>query len=303
MKILITGATGFVGKTFVPYLHHQGYTDLVLLVRNPEKAKALFPHLPIQLIDTRMDWREEVIACNADVVLHMATLFTGRCDADNARAIVETNILLTTQLLEAVMHTHCRYFINIGTFTEFLHGDGQYMPNNLYSASKTAVRPILQYYQTQSSWQWVNVVVYSPYGRYNSQKKVIDYMMDAMDSPTPIAFSKGEQILDFIHVDDMADFFATLLQKLPTLREDFVEFHLGTGEGHSVREVAMVMESVFGKKINADWGGIPYRPLDTMHAVAPISKNLSLLGWRSKLSLVDGITILKEDMCAHKGQS
>jgi CDP-paratose synthetase len=55
------------------------------------------------------------------------------------------------------------------------------------------------------------------------------------------------------------------------------------------------MEEVFGKKINANWGGIPYRSLDTMHAVAPIARNLSLLGWRSRISLYEGICILKED--------
>jgi CDP-paratose synthetase len=295
MKVLITGGTGFVGTTLIPYLYNKGYTDLVLLVRNVQKAKRLFPDIPVQLIETTEEWREKVIQSNPETLIHMATLFNGRCDAANAKAIVDTNILLTTQLLEALMHTDCRYFVNIGTFTEFLDGDGKYYPANLYSASKTAVRPIIQYYQTQSKWKWTNVVVYSPYGRHNEYKKVIDYMMDAMDSPTPVNFSKGEQILDFIHVDDMADFFYTLLNKADTLKDRYTEFHLGTGEGHSIREVAAVMEEVFGKKINANWGGIPYRPLDTMHAVAPIAKNLALLGWRSRISLLEGISILKED--------
>lgn len=296
MKILITGGTGFVGKTLIPYLYQHGYTELVLLVRNREKATLMFSNLPIQIIETHDDWRQEVIGCNADVVLHLATLFSGRCDAVSVKSIVDTNILFTTQLLEAVMHTGCSYFVNIGTFTEFLNGLGEYMPNNLYSASKTAVRPILKFYQTQSKWKWVNVIVYSPYGRYNSQKKVIDYMLDAMDSPTPVAFSKGEQILDFVHVDDMADFFVTLLNNLHVIKDNYEEFHLGTGIGHSIREVASVMEAVFDKKINANWGGLTYRTLDVMHAVAPISKNISMLGWRSQLSLEEGMKILKKDI-------
>jgi CDP-paratose synthetase len=296
MKILITGGTGFVGKTLVPYLYQNGYTEIVLLVRNREKANSMFTNLPIKIIDTHDNWRQDVIGYNADVVLHLATLFSGRCDATSAKSIVDTNILFTTQLLEAVMHTDCSYFVNIGTFTEFLNGAGEYMPNNLYSASKTAVRPILKFYQTQSKWKWVNIIVYSPYGRYNSQKKVIDYMLDAMDTPTPVAFSKGEQVLDFVHVDDMADFFVSLLNNLHIIKDKFEEFHLGTGVGHSIREVAAVMEKVFGKKIKADWGGLPYRTLDVMHAVAPISKNISMLGWRSQLSLEEGMKILKKDI-------
>jgi CDP-paratose synthetase len=299
MKILITGGTGFVGTTLIPYLYYKGYKDIVLLVRNPEKAKNLFPDIPLQLIDTQTEWRDKVIECAPKLVLHMATLFTGRSDAQNVKPIVDTNILLTAQLLEALTQTDCRYFVNMGTFTEFLEGAGNYMSNNLYSASKTAVRPIIKFYQSQSKWQWINIILYSPYGRFNRQKKVVDYMVDAIGSPTPVNFSKGEQILDFIHVDDIADFFYTLFNKLPNLKTDFEEFHLGTGEGHSIREVASVMEIVWGKKINANWGGIPYRPLDTMHAVAPIAKNMSVLGWKSHISLNQGIEILKSDIENH----
>ena len=68
-------------------------------------------------------------------------------------------------------------------------------------------------------------------------------------------------------MDDIADFYLNLLKKIDLLNEPFEEFHLGTGEGHSIREVAQIMEDVFGKKINANWGGLPYRKFDIMHAL------------------------------------
>jgi nucleoside-diphosphate-sugar epimerase len=148
MKVLITGATGFVGTTLIPYLYNKGYTDLVLLVRNVQKAKRLFQGIPVQLIDTTNEWRDEVIQCNPDAAIHMATLFNGRCDAANAKAIVDTNILLTTQLLEALMHTDCQYFVNIGTFTEFFEGDGKFFPlicipqvRRRFAPSSSIIRP------------------------------------------------------------------------------------------------------------------------------------------------------------------
>ena len=293
MKILITGGTGFVGKTLVPYLVNKGYDDICLIIRNQEKADRLFASLPLSYINNNdKEWNRQVEEYQPDAVIHMATLFNGRCDAENAEKIIQTNVLFTTLLLEALSHTQCRYFINIGTFTEFLYGNEEYFANNLYSASKTAVRPIIQFYQTQSQWQWINVIVYSPYGRENEQKKVIDFLVDALDAPEPVKFSEGRQILDFIHVDDMADFFYHLLQKLPEIKDRYIQFHLGTGEGHSLREVASVMEKVSGKRVNADWGGYPYRKYDTMYAVAPIAKNLEILGWKSKISLEEGIGIL-----------
>lgn len=225
MRILITGATGFVGKTLIPYLISKGMKDLVLLVRNLDKAKALFGNESVGMITTQSsDWMEQVKNANPDATLHLAAFFTGRHDQENANKLVEANISFTTFLLEALSNTQCQHFINIGTFSEFRYGDGEFHPNNLYSATKTAERPIIRYYQSISKWNWINVVVYSPYGRYNAYKKVIDYMIDSFSANEPGDFTRGEQILDFIHVDDMADFFYTLLQKLPELKDSFTSF-------------------------------------------------------------------------------
>lgn len=297
MKILITGATGFIGKTLVPYLFQHANIDICLLVRNEEKAKILFPNCKVKLISIiKNDWETQVIKYQPDVVLHLATYFTGKHDNNSIQQLISSNILFTALLLEAISHTHCKYFVNIGTFTEFINGAGEYLPNNLYSATKTSVRPIIHYYQILSKWNWINVIIYSPYGRQNSSKKVIDYLIDAIDSQTPIAFSPGEQILDFIHVDDIANFFVTLLSQLEQLTESYYQFHLGTGTGHTIKEVAHIIEKVFKKPINANWGGRDYTPLDPMYAVAPINKNIDILGWKSHITLEEGISILHNDI-------
>ncbi len=297
MKILITGSTGFVGRTLIPFLVRNGITELCLLIRNEEKAQSLFYGLPVLYINTTSDdWNQQVTAYNPDIVLHMATFFTGHRNIKAINQIVNSNILFPTLLLEALSHTDCKYFINIGTFTEFLYGNEQYFANNLYSASKTAIRSIIQYYQKQSLWKWINIVIYSPYGRKNEQKKVIDFMADALGATVPIKFSLGKQILDFIHVDDIADFFYTVFLHIESFKDSYTQLHLGTGIGHTLRTVGHIMEDISGKKLNADWGGYPYKPFDTMYAVAPIARNLELLNWNSKLSIEEGISIFLKDI-------
>jgi len=296
MKILITGATGFVGKTLIPYLFDRGITDIAILVRDKEKALKLFPLIPITIFEIDNNMRDSVISYSPDVVLHMAALFNTRDDADTAIKILDSNITFGTLLLEAISKTSCQYFINIGTFAEFMFGAGEYMPNSLYAASKTAFRSLIQYYQNISEFKLINVVLYTSYGRQNNQKKVVDYMLDAMDSAIPVNFTLGEQVSDFIHVDDIADFFYTLFTKIDVCKNNYTQFHLGTGYGYSIREASLILEKVFYKKINANWGGLPYRPLDVMYAVAPIARNIELLNWKAKISLEQGFSILKEDM-------
>lgn len=296
MKILITGATGFVGKTLVPYLIKNGLSDLCLLIRNKQKACSLFENYHLTYIDNSENgWQNLVAEYNPEIVLHLAALFDTHCDAITAEKIVSTNVLFTTLLLEAVSHTDCQYFVNIGTFAEFSYGNEKYFANSLYSASKSAVRPIIQFYQTVSSWNWINVIIYTSYGRKNEHKKVLDYMIDALESPVPIKFSGGEQIFDFIHVDDIADFFYTLLMSKNDIKDKYMQFHLGTGKGYSLREMGQFLERLSDKKMNADWGGYPYRTNDIMYAVAPIASNLTILNWRSKIDVMDGLSIyLKE---------
>lgn len=302
MKILITGATGFIGKTLIPYMFNHTSKDLCLLVRNKDKAQNSFPEIENYAVITTEDhhWCEQLIEYSPDVVLHMATYFTGQCDAENIEALITTNISFTTFLLKAISQTNCKYFINIGTFSEYSNGVGEFLPNNLYSATKTAVRPIIKYFQTISTWNWINVIVYSPYGRRNTQKKVIDYMVDAIGTEKVVAFSPGEQILDFIHVDDIVDFFDVLIQKLNSLDKSFYEFHLGSGIGYSVREVGEMMEKVWNQKMNADWGGRDYSSSDIMHSVAPITNNITLLKWKAKITLKEGLEILRSDLIGHK---
>ncbi len=298
MRVIITGATGFVGRTLIPRLLSAGVGDLTLLVRNAGKAAAMFGDAPVKIISTEdADWMDRVEKSNPDAALHLAALYTGRHDRESAANLIASNITFTALLLEALSRTDCRHFISIGTFSEFRNGDGKYSPNNLYSATKTAERPIVRYYQSISSWNWIDVIVYSPYGRRNASKKVIDYMVDAFDSASPVAFTKGEQVLDFVHVDDMADFFCALLRKLPALSgEPYLRFHLGSGDGHSVREVGQAMEKIWGRKMNADWGGRPYSEQDIMYAVAPMEQTEEVLGWKPRISLEEGLAILRDDL-------
>lgn len=288
MKVLVTGGTGYIGTTLVPYIMERGFNDICLLVRNQSKAYVIYSE-KVQYISTESaDWRDQLIAYNPDVVLHLAGLLNSKHDADSVEPLVCSNVLFTTQLVEAVTHTECHYFVNVGSCWEYRDGGTNPNPNTLYAATKLAVHPILTFYQSLSKWKWVNVVVYSAYGKRNTPKKIFELIYDALDAPTPHPFTKGNQILDFIHVEDIADFFYTLLTKLDVIKESYTQFHLGTGEGHSLREVAAILEDLTGKKVNADWGALPYRPHEVMKSIAPIDENIRLLNWRAAKNIREG---------------
>ena len=118
-------------------------------------------------------------------------------------------------------------------------------------------------------------------------KRLLDYIYESLDAPEPVNMTGGEQVLDFVHVSDVASFFVQSIVNF----ERFIKLnngeniHLGTGIGHTIREVASVIESKTGKKANINWGALSYRERDIMYAVAPVGKNYDKIGWKANINI------------------
>jgi len=137
-------------------------------------------------------------------------------------------------------------------------------------------------------------VPYTIYGLNDTRKKVMDYIMDALDVKEPIEMTKGEQVLDFIYITDVADFYLALIENIKSLKGDYHEYHLGTGKGTKIKLVAEMVEVISGKKANIKWGALHYRKMDVMKAVALSEKAEKELGWKAKVTIKDDLKMMIE---------
>lgn len=289
MNILITGATGFIGRHLVPIISQDATNELLLVCRNVCKAKSLFNNAKCTILSC--DQLESIISFNPHVVIHLASKVTSKNDTEIINELISANILFGVQLLNALKGcSNMKLFINIGTFAEYRFNSKQIDNAYLYSASKTAFRSFLDYYSSLSDYKYVHVIPYSIYGGQDTSKKVMDYIKDSFESDIPIQMTEGKQVLDFIHVDDIVSFFRYIIHHLDlfSLLENGETIHLGTGVGTSLKDLASMLELKFHHKANIQWGGIPYRERDIMYAVAPVNK-LKILGWESQIPLSVGI--------------
>lgn len=290
MEILITGATGFVGRHLIPILLQNKNNRLILVVRNVEKAQSLFGNKQIDYISASNLY--DLQQYSPTHVIHLAAYLTSKDDDDSMEKLMDANILFGTKLLNILKDiSSIQLFINFGTFAEYRLGPMEINNAYLYSATKTAFKTILSFYAALSNYKYINIIPYSIYGGIDSQKKVIDYIKDSLDSPEPIKMSGGEQILDFIHINDVVSFIEfILLYTDKFIGNPTTEYHLGTGKGTSIRELSQTIEKIYNKKSNIQWGGIPYRKRDIMYAVAPIAK-LFEMGWRPVITLEKGLKL------------
>ncbi|MDR2409887.1 MAG: NAD(P)-dependent oxidoreductase [Bacteroidales bacterium] len=285
MRVLITGATGFVGSNLLPKLVDydtriivRSFTELI------DKDRQI-------ILDNDFDkFKKTIQTFVPDVVLNLATYSTSNDDIFSIGNIVESNIFFTSILLESLKNTHIKLFVNTGTFAEYYKNDGKLNPAYYYAASKIAARYIIKYFKNINEFKTVNVIPYTVYGGLPRNKKVIDYIIDSLDSSAPVGMTSGEQILDFIHVDDLCDFYMHCIENNGKL-SDGADYHIGTAKGTSIRELAAMIESKTGKCAHIQWGAREYRRPDIMRAVASL-ESVKELNWTPKIDLDRGLTRL-----------
>lgn len=297
MKVALTGITGFVGQNLMPMIVKK-LPNVELLTLNVgtdlSKAQQMYPWKQCHhVLTTELD---RLVDFNPEIVLHLATITTERNNTEIIKPMLAANIEFGVLLLDAL--TRCsqlRLFVNTGSFAEYRFGPSNINDAYLYAATKSAFRHFCDYYSQLMNYKYITVVPYTIYGGTPTVKRLMDYILESMESETPVDMTAGEQILDFTHVNDLAAFYVHILCN-PDLfynLDNGEEFHIGTGKGTSIRDLVSIVERVYDRKCNINFGGRPYRKRDTMHAVAPIAKNLSLVNWRALISLEEGINMMK----------
>lgn len=287
-NIIVTGATGTIGSTLVDALLTLNH-NIIVIVRNLEKSTQLFSNRVTHVVFDGADFTHDLTHYNAEIVIHLASLSTSQDNKKNILDLIDSNITFVSLLLDALKNSPLKLFVNAGSFSEFHTNDRTIDPTYFYSATKTASRFIIDYFSKVNDFIFVNAILYSVYGKRGEHKKIFDIMMDAMGSQEPVPMSEGRQILDFIHIDDVIRFYLLLLENYNNLSDRYNEYHIGTGKGTSIRELAQICHKEHHVLPNIIWGAIQSRQRNTVFATADTREVFKDIDWKADISLETGI--------------
>jgi len=287
-KILVTGATGFVGGHLVRRLLNNQY-EVHVLIRpetDQEPLKQTIVHTHLGSTQNMIEIIQDV---QPDAVIHLASLFIGEHESGDIEDLIKSNVILSTQLVEGMSVNRVGLLINVGTSWQHYAG-ADYNPVNLYAATKQAFRSVLSFYLETSDLRVINLELFDTFGPNDRRDKLFNLLNRLRVTGDTISMSPGYQYLDPIYIDDVCDAFLVALKRLNSGQVKRSEtYSVCSEESIQLRELVKIYENVSNTKLNVEWGGRPYRAREVMQ---PWSDGATLPAWSPKVSIEDGIRML-----------
>jgi len=321
--VLVTGGAGYIGSHACKVLARAGYHPVVFdnLTRGHRDAVRWGPLVEGNLAE-RSKLAEALDRHRVSVVMHFAAYaYVGESVTDPA-LYYANNLGGSLSLLEAMRDAGVDKIVFSSTCATYgtpaavpISETMPQLPVNPYGETKLAIERALHWYGEAYGLRWVSLRYFNAAGadpegevgeRHEPETHLVPLVLEAAlgdrpqidiygtDYPTP----DGIAIRDYIHVQDLAEAHLRALEHLRAGRQS-ATLNLGTGRGHSVREVIRTAEAVSGKSIPCR--ETARRPGDPPVLVADPGLAAELLGWRAEVSDLD--TIVRTALAWHVRRS
>lgn len=283
MKIILTGATGFIGKHLHKELQKNGI-DVYLIERKGSRQADKF----IYDGNNAEELCKFFESIKPDGIIHLASLFLSEHKTADICNLISSNILFGTHLLEAAKRSSTRWFINTGTFWQN-YQNAEYSPVNLYAATKESFQDIALYYTATCGLIFSTIKLSDTFGPGDTRTKIFNLWDKIALSGETLGMSAGEQIIDISYIEDVISAYIILVGHMNSgqaAKFNNTEFVVSNKQKVTLKELAHIFETTTSKKLNIIWGERTYREREVM---IPWQNGITLPGWEQKYTISDAI--------------
>ncbi|HSX44221.1 MAG TPA: dTDP-glucose 4,6-dehydratase [Candidatus Saccharimonadales bacterium] len=294
MKVLVTGGAGFIGSNFVHYIYrerpdwHITVLDALTYAGNKKNLEGLdtdrFTFIEGNICDKAV---VDKTVAEADVVVHFAAESHNDNSLQSPWPFVETNLVGTYRVLEAV-RKHNKRLHHIST--DEVYGDLElddpnkftpetpYNPSSPYSSTKAGSDMLVRAWVRSFDVQATISNCSNNYGPYQHIEKFIPRQVtEILEGRKPKLYGSGENVRDWIHTEDHSSGVLAILEKGKT-GETYL---IGADGEENNKEVVELILELMGKN-KTDYDRVSDRPGHDLRYAIDSSKLRSGLGWKPK---------------------
>lgn len=306
-RILVTGATGMVGANLVRQLLTDG-AQVHGLLRSQSplwRIRDIAQDLELHKGDLRdaESVRNIVSSARPEIIFHLATSRAAATPAERIETL-RTNVEGTQNLLEATASLDYERFVLAGSSLAAGTHDGPVdeqsppRPSTFFGAAKAAGTILAQQFARSGGKRLAVLRLYSVYGYWESAHRLIPTAILAAISRRPISLTTPGFRRDLVFVDDVVE--ALCLAAGPVQLEPGELLHIGTGVQSANEDTVRAIEQACGRRITVSATDYPPRDSDTTNWVCNPAKAETMLGWRARHSLAQGIGKTVQWMIANR---
>ena len=298
-RVLVTGATGFVGANLARRLVREGY-EVNLLVRPGYTSWRLDEiRSDVRLCLVSLEDSEGVASAVAgirpDWIFHLAA-YGAYSSQKDIHQMVNTNFVGTINLLQGCLNPGFEAFVNSGSSSEYGFKDhapaeNEWLePNSHYAVTKASATQFCSHIARQNGVHVPTLRLYSVYGPYEEPTRLLPTLITfAMAGRLP-PLVDGNVARDFVYVDDVVEAYLMAAQRTDVARGAI--YNVGTGVQTSIREVVAIARQVMNITEEPEWGSMPDREWDTSVWVSNNAKLLGELGWKPQNTFEQGFRLM-----------
>lgn len=279
MRILVTGANGFVGRQLVRQFAEQGQ-QVIALTRVAQLIEGAATCEAIDLAD-REALFDAVTRHLPDIIVNAAARGVRYGDGDPAQ-LYQINVQAAGDLLTAAAMIDAQRFIQIGSCFEYgsheqpIREDAELNPNSPYALSKASASRLVLDLGAALGMDVSVLRLFSLWGAGEVRERLVPQIIHACLHDENLALTAGTQVRDYLHVEDAARMLVQL-----TLHPDLPAggiVNVGSGRGVTVRDFATRIARHLSGAERLHFGSLTQRPDEHSRLVADVGIVCELLG-------------------------
>lgn len=292
MTVLVTGATGFVGSHVVRQLVESG-EDVAVLIRPGASLRRLegvtqrIHKLEADLADSAAVGAQ-LARCRPEACIHAAWFAEPGKYLDALENL--DSLRASLGLLEELARAGCRHVVGVGTCFEYetgqatLQEDSPTKPATLYAAAKLAFSHLSAQRLAQLGIGVAWARLFYIYGPYEDERRLVPSVIRALSANHEFPTTAGEQVRDYLHVQDVASALCELSRRRLT-----GVFNVCSGDPVIIAGLMQTLGEVLGRPELIRFGALPYREGDPMFVCGDNHRLRTEANWSPRHALRDGL--------------